>query len=153
MVQPESGSMSGRTGAQEWWHDPNRHFVRTRPASATLIMVGLVLLGLLGLAYVSLVWELDVVDPLDHGQDVPALIYILCVLQALTSLAMIGAGILVRRGREWGRMLGLAACGFSAIGGLLGLLVKVTPTIVIGVVLYLALIGALSRSDVKQWCG
>jgi multisubunit Na+/H+ antiporter MnhF subunit len=152
MVQSEPGSTSARAGAQEWWHDPNRYVAQARPVSATLIMVGLVLLGLLGLAFVGLVWELEVVDPLDHGEDVPALIYILCVLQALTSLAMIGAGMLVRRGREWGRVLGMAACGFSVVGGMVSLLVSRTPTIVIGVVLYLGLIGALSRSDVKRWC-
>ena len=80
MARSESGSTPAQAGAQEWWHDPNLHFARTRPASATWIMVGLGLLGFLGLAFVWLVWELVVVDRLDHGQDVPALVYILCVL-------------------------------------------------------------------------
>lgn len=123
----------------------------SRPRQATMLAVLLVVFGGLGLVAALLLMSI-VGDSADHGQEVPAFLYVLVYAQFVLSVALAACGIFVWQGRSWARILAIVLCSLNIAGGVVSLFSGAVFQAVAGIAVNIAMLRLLNNDDVRAWC-
>jgi len=122
-----------------------------RPRQATTAAILLVLFGALGIV-MAFVLRMVVSDSTDHGQSVPAVLYVLVYAQFALSATQAISGVFVWQGRSWARGLGIVLCWVNIAGGVVSMFTGAVVQAITGIGLNLAMLRLLSSEDVREWC-
>lgn len=122
----------------------------TRPARSAMIwLVGLALIGLGGLGVLIGVTLLE--DLTSHGEEGP--VVALAATAVLVAVIEVASGIGVLVGAGWSPHAARAVCVVSVVAGVAGLLNEGPPATMIGILVNVVLLVALSGEKVRAWCG
>ncbi len=122
-----------------------------RPRDVWVVSILLVLFGVLGiLVGLLLVGALE--DDRSHGQSVGTLPYLLAVAALALSVIQSVSGAFVFVGREWARVTAVAICVLNVLAGLLTLVSGGAVQACVGIAVNIALIVALNKEPVTDWC-
>jgi hypothetical protein len=116
----------------------------------TVTAILLVMLGVLGVLFAWLIFEL-INDDTSHGESVSGWPYALAYVQLAMSGLQIAAGVMVWVGRAWARKLAIVLCSISILTDLFSI-VSQAPSALAGIVLNIGLIRLLTHDDVADWC-
>ncbi len=117
--------------------------------SATIWLVGLTLIGLGGLGLLISVTVLN--DLTSHGEEGP--VVALAATAVLVAAIQVASGGGILAGAGWAPNAARAVCVAGLAGGVIGLLNGGPPATMIGILLNVALLVALSGDSVRDWCG
>lgn len=123
----------------------------TRPRRATTAAVLLGVFGLLGILSALLLRSV-VGDSVDHGQSVPAVLYVLVYAQFALSATQAICGVFVWQGRSWARVVAIVLCSVNIVGAVVSLFTGAVLQTIAGLALNIGLLRLLNNDDVREWC-
>jgi hypothetical protein len=86
-----------------------------------------------------------------HGESVSGVAYAVLAVALVLAVAQILSGVFVFRGVEWARKLAIGICVLNALSGLLLLTSGALFQAILGIVVNIAIITNLNRSEVREW--
>jgi hypothetical protein len=122
-----------------------------RPRPVKTLAVLLVVFGVLGLLF-ALVLMSIVNDSGDHGQSVPAVLYVLVFAQLALSAAQAMSGVFIWQGRSWARVLAIVLCSVNIIGAVVSLFTGAIFQAISGAAINIGLLRLLNNYEVQVWC-
>ena len=123
----------------------------SRPRQATMLAVLLGAFGVLGILLAFLLRSI-VGDSADHGQSVPAVLYILVYAQLLLSATQAISGVFIWQGREWARVLAIVLCSVNILGAVVSLFTGAILQAIGALAINIGLLRLLNNEDVREWC-
>jgi hypothetical protein len=144
-----SGFDDDVTPADRRLRDRAQRIETPRARTPVIWVVGLavIVLGALGLLISITLLQ----DATDHGDE--GALAAIAATSVLVSAIQVASGIGVLVGAGWARHAARIVCVVNLLSGLFGLLNGASPVTVLGILLNIVLLVALSGEKVREWCG